>query len=267
MVRLTLTPAANAALEEYCALTDVASKDENKRQAIKHLIRLQIGDPIDHQMLLDASQYLVQQAKCNGDELAKPWRLDTLLKGSTIYNPPPTPKPEPTPEYKALMRRLTEQEEKRQYERMVNDGPQNETFRQRFPDASFNPAISHGQGPQAEEPDDVTYADVNRQVILIINVLVSIIACSVTIWFAARRWDVPQRLSLSMFGSGLVALAEVAIYLGYIKRIKDAKQKELAKVEKKEIVETWVIDKTEKPKLLVEAANDSNVRFRKGRQG
>ncbi|KAH9837461.1 ATP-dependent RNA helicase chl1 [Teratosphaeria destructans] len=268
MVQLTVTPAAKAALEEYSALENGACRDGSARQAIKDLTRLRIGEPIDHQKLLDVSQYLVRHAKCSDDELAKPWRLDSLLKGSTIYSPPPPPKPEPTPEYKELMQRLREQEEKRQYERMVNDGPQNETFKQRFPDASFDPAISHGKGPQAEEPDDVTYADVNRQMILIINVLVSIIACSFTIWFAARRWDVPQRLSLSMFGSGLVALAEVAIYLGYIKRIKDAKQKELAKVEKKEILEIWVIDKTEeKPRLLVEAANDSNVRSRRGRHG
>jgi hypothetical protein len=164
------------------------------------------------------------------------------------------------------MRCLREQEEKRQYERMINAEAHNETFRQQAPNkyAAFDPATSHGQGPQADEPDDVTYADVNRQMILIINVLVSIIACSVTIWFAARRWDVPQRLGLSMSGSGVVALAEVAIYLGYIKRVKDAKDKEVKKVERKEIVETWVIDKIDGITTAAKT-EDNSMRFRKGK--
>ena len=142
------------------------------------------------------------------------------------------------------MQHLRAEEEQRQYERMVNPAPQSETFSQRFPHAthSFNPATSIGISTAADEVDEVTYADVNRQMALIINVLVSIIACSVAIWMAARRWEVPQRLGLSMSGSGLVAVAEVAIYMGYIKRIKDAKDKEVKKVETKEIVETWVLD-------------------------
>lgn len=168
-----------------------------------------------------------------------------------------------TPEYKALMQRLRREEEQRQYERMINPQPQQETFNQRFPNAprTFNPATSIGQGPDANEVDDVTFADVNRQMALIINVLVSIIACSVAIWIAARRWSVPQRLGLSMSGSCLVAVAEVAIYMGYIRRIKDAKDKEKKGVESKEITQSWVLDGTsgrQKPET-------ESVRFRKGK--
>ena len=162
------------------------------------------------------------------------------------------------------MKRLRAEEEERQYERMVNPPPANETFGQRFPNAAytFNPATSIGQAPGADEIDEITYADVNRQVGLIINILVSIICCAVAIWVAARRWDVPQRLGLSMSGSGLVAVAEVAIYMGYIRRIKEAKTKERKLVETKEIVETWVLDgrvSTEKDSL-----NDT-IRYRKGK--
>ena len=165
-----------------------------------------------------------------------------------------------TLEYKALMRNLRKEEEQRQYERMLNPQSQG-TF---GPDASysFNPATSLSHGPAADEVDEVTYADVNRQMALIINVLVSIIACSVAIWIAARRWDVPQRLGLSMSGSGLVAVAEVAIYMGYIRRIKDAKDKEVKKVERKEVVETWVLDGT--TSIAKDSANET-VRYRKGK--
>ena len=155
------------------------------------------------------------------------------------------------------MLRLRKQEEQRQYERMVNPLAPPETFGQRFPNSSttFNPATSHGASA-IDEVDDVTYADVNRQMILIINVLISIITCSVFIWVAARRWSVPSRLGLSMSGSGLVAAAEVAIYFGYLRRLQDARQLELKQVEKKEIIQSWVIDKADAPVTLLSKNED-----------
>ena len=162
------------------------------------------------------------------------------------------------------MKRLRAEEEMRQYERMINPPPPQETFSQRFPNAinGFDPYTSIGSGPAAQEVDEVTYADINRQMALIANVLISIIACSVAIWIAARRWDVPQRLGLSMSGSGLVAVAEVAIYMGYIRRIKEAKDKEVKKVETKEIVDTWVLDGSSSTGKSL--AQDS-TRYRKGK--
>ena len=163
------------------------------------------------------------------------------------------------------MKRLRGEEEQRQYERMLYPSPPAETFSQRLPSATqysgpSNAAGAFGATDNVE--DEVTYADINRQLALIINILVSIIACSVAIWVAARRWEVPQRLGLSMSGSGLVAFAEVAIYMGYIRRIKEAKGKEVKSVEKKEIMETWVLDGA---KSGTKAKIDENVRYRKGK--
>lgn len=147
---------------------------------------------------------------------------------------------------------------------MANPQSSHDTFGQRYPNATrtFNPATSIGQGPDTDEVDDVTFADVNRQMALIINVLVSIIACSVAIWIAARRWSVPQRLGLSMSGSCLVAVAEVVIYMGYIRRIEDAKITERKIVESKEIVQSWVLD----GKSGVQKTEEGDgVRHRKGK--
>lgn len=112
----------------------------------------------------------------------------------------------------------------------------------------------------AEDIDEVSYADVHRQVVLIINVLVSIICTSVAVWMAARRWSVPQRLGLAFSSSTLVAVAEVVIYMGYLRRIEESKTKERKLVEKKEIVDTWVID----AKTTTE---DSAARYRKNQKG
>lgn len=165
-------------------------------------------------------------------------------------------------EYKRLMQRLRVEEEQRQYERMINPPAQPETFGQRFPMAtsSFG-AIGSST---TDEVDEVTYADVNRQMVLIINVLVSIICTSVAVWMAARRWNVPQRMGLAFFSSTLVAVAEVAIYMGYIRRIQESKATERKQIEKKEILDTWVIDA--KPSSSSNSAIPSDsMRFRKGK--
>jgi len=161
------------------------------------------------------------------------------------------------------MARLREEEERRAYDRMVNPPPPVETFAQRFPGTSTYGAAAVTKSPVSNEEDDVTYEDVNRQITLIINVLVTIIASSVTIWMAARYWATPARLALSMGCSILIAAAEVAIYLGYIRRIKGAKTEEQRRKEAKEIVNTWVIDGKKQNVLGADGAD--GMRFRKGK--
>lgn len=137
------------------------------------------------------------------------------------------------------MARLRKDEEARSYEKMLH--PVSETFNLRLPTASqghlFPPTKK-----EIDEDEEVTYADINRQMALIANVLISIIACSIAIWKAAWHWPVPSRLALAMAGSITVAVAEVAIYMGYLGRIADAKMVERKKVEKKTITESWVIE-------------------------
>lgn len=160
------------------------------------------------------------------------------------------------------MARLRDEEEQRAYERMINPPLAAETFEQRFPHATYT-AGSAFPTKDAEE-DDVVYADVNRQLALIINVLVSIICCSVAIWMVARHWSVPQRLALSMTGSGLVAAAEIVIFSGYISRVREAKKTEAARLETKEVMETWVIDAKKDKKGTLVSDRDA-IRHRKGK--
>jgi hypothetical protein len=132
------------------------------------------------------------------------------------------------------MERLRFDEENRAYTRMLQSslrsGAQHETSRL----------------PEDDNDDDVTYADVDRQVALIVNILVSIVACSCAIWMASGHWDTPRRLALSLAGSGLVAIAEVVIYAGYLRRIKAAKHNAKKQTEIKTISQTWMIGGREK---------------------
>ncbi|KAI5239146.1 hypothetical protein E4T43_06920 [Aureobasidium subglaciale] len=254
MVLLTLTPAAKSAVELFNQRSGEKHDDSSRGPSLREPT---VGSPVSHAQLIEVARFLRESDVPSKDD----YRLDALLKGANIYVAPPKPKPQPvcthlthlvattrtdrvsqTAEYLALMARLRREEENIAYQRMIN------------PTTSI-PEPSRIR--VEDEDDEVTYTDVNRQLALIINVLVSIIACSVAIWIAARHWSVPQRMALSMFGSGTVAFAEVAIYMGYIRRIKDAKHTEKKKVETKEVVDTWVIEKKDPKK-------EHELRQRKG---
>ena len=168
------------------------------------------------------------------------------------------------------MARLRREEEDRIYERMTNPLPK-ETFTQRFPNSVHNNLFNTTPTDTGED-DDISYADINRQMALIINILISIVACSVALWLVARQWSTPSRLGLSMGGSGMIGIAEVVIYAGYLRRLKEAREKGKKEVELKEIVKTWVIGGDEgissvnKPRLIEsKQSHGENIRMRRAR--
>lgn len=140
------------------------------------------------------------------------------------------------------MARLRREEEARAYERMINPPIVAETFAQRFPASQTAKLFpTRTQSGSDENNDEITYSDINRQMALVINILVSILACSVAIWMASSHWSTPKRLGLSMGGSGLIGIGEVIVYAGYLRRLKQAREKGKKHVEVKEILKTWVI--------------------------
>jgi hypothetical protein len=139
------------------------------------------------------------------------------------------------------MARLRREEELRAYEQMTNPPPPMETFTQKFPASSAAFAFSSNQDPAGNLEDEVTYADVDRQMALIFNVLISIVACAGGLWVVARWWSTPARLALSMGGSLLVGIAEVVVYLGYVRRVGEAKGKARGLKEVKEVINTWAV--------------------------
>lgn len=144
------------------------------------------------------------------------------------------------------MDRLRRDEEERQYQRMINPPPPTETFSQRFPSSATG--MAHGFA-EVNRPsrasdlgdDDVTYNDVHRQFMLVLNFLVTIFGSAATLWILARWWSTPARLFLTMGGALVIAIAEVGLYSAYIWHLSDAKQKDNKTREVKEVVQTWVV--------------------------
>lgn len=89
MVFLTITTGTAEAIQVYLELNTAAKSD------VLPLESIDLGSPIDHWKLMEISKSLVEQAKAKEDvEGSKRWRLDALLKGAKVSQPPPPPKPE-----------------------------------------------------------------------------------------------------------------------------------------------------------------------------
>ncbi|KAI0400743.1 endoplasmic reticulum-based factor for assembly of V-ATPase-domain-containing protein [Xylaria palmicola] len=218
-----------------------------------------VGKPISHGQILNTLRTL--KAHGHGG-----FRLEQLLRGSALYVPPPKPKPEPTDEYKELMARLRHEEEERSYERMIRKAPPRETFAERFPLAPVAHSFAEVNKPSKAsdmELDEVEYGDVQKQMTLIINFLVSVFGCGAALWKAAQWWPVSTRLFLSLGGAILVAITEVAVYSAYTWRMSQGDKKQAKMKEVREVVKTWVVgddddevDRKEPMSLLIEG--DSN---------
>ncbi|RCI09327.1 hypothetical protein L249_1412 [Ophiocordyceps polyrhachis-furcata BCC 54312] len=201
-----------------------------------------IGQPISHGEVVDLWTRL--RPSCS---------LEKLLQGSRVYAEPPAPKPEPSDEYKALMARLRHEEAARTYQRMV-DAPR---FQPTTTTAQNFAAVNRPSGA-AEKDDEVTYGEVQRQVMLIINFLVSILGVAGTLWAAARWWSLPARLLLTLSGAIVVAVAETAVYRAYVWRMGRARAKQKALPETKKVVNTWVVGKdADAPVQLLKTSRDS----------
>ncbi|MCJ1301660.1 hypothetical protein MMC08_004461 [Hypocenomyce scalaris] len=244
MVQLTMTPAIVAALQA-CHKINPSILSSDAQATDPSLEDPVVGHPISHGQIIGMSRSIRKHADSPGEarmaagELPS-YHLDDLLRGSRVYIEPSKPKAEPSPEYKALMARLRREEEARAYERLINPPLPVESFSQRFP-ATHPELFPASTQAEIDQDDEITYADVNRQMALILNILVSIVACSVAIWLAASHWSTPKRLGLSMGGSLMIGVAEVVVYTGYLRRLKEARVKGKREVEIKEVIKTWVI--------------------------
>lgn len=135
------------------------------------------------------------------------------------------------------MARLRHEDEARRYERLVNPPPSHLTAAHAGFQEVNRPrsAVDLGDG-------SVTLDDAHRQLALVVNFLVSIFGCAYTVWHAAQWWGVTARLLLALATAIVVAIAEVAVYSGFVWRMGEAKKVQGKVREVKEVVNTWVVE-------------------------
>ncbi|PHH62792.1 hypothetical protein CDD81_6684 [Ophiocordyceps australis] len=238
MVLLTMTRPVVDVLSslDTCSLDTCPSHGSSADEPPLH--EPAIGKPISHAQLLALWRKLQSSPPMSA---SSPYCLEQLLSGSSVFLPPPPPKPEPSAEYKALMARLRREEAARTYERMMK-----QPLEARLPAAAQSFAAANRPTSSTDlGDDDVTYAEVHRHLVLILNFIASIVGVAATLWIAARWWSLPARFFLTLGGSILVAVAEVIVYQGYIWRLSQAKSKQQSVQEVKKVVSTWVVGKTD----------------------
>ncbi|KAM0275765.1 hypothetical protein ACHAQH_007425 [Verticillium albo-atrum] len=249
MVRLTMTPSIVEGLKILDHNSDAKATSEDQiADAPKATIGAfntdpslddpQPGKPITHAQVIDLWKRL-------SDDDHRGFTLEELLRESQVYISPPPPRPEPSPEYKALMARLRRDEEQRSYERMLKQPSRMQAFSEQFPTALSTAQgfaeVNRPTNKSDEGDDEVTLEDVHRQVMLIFNFMVSIVGVAGTIWVAARWWSTPARLFVTMGGALVVGIAEVAVYSGYIWRMGEAKKQQVKVKEIREVVQSWEV--------------------------
>ncbi|PSR80475.1 endoplasmic reticulum-based factor for assembly of V-ATPase-domain-containing protein [Coniella lustricola] len=238
MVLLTMTHSIVEALQIRDKIT---SPDTPAVEGEPPLDEPAVGQPITHSQILDLCTSL------QGHGVSE-YSLESLLSGARVYIPPPPPKPEPTPEYKALMARLRHDEEERKYQRMVKtaNAPLGSQQYATLSSGSLAHSFAEVNRPsnKVDEGDnEVTLDEVHRQMVLIINFLLTILGTAATLWILARWWNTPARLFLTMGGSAIVGVAEIGVYYAYIWHLGEAKKKDQQTKEVQQVVETWVVDK------------------------
>jgi len=259
MVLLTMTASIVEALQLAADTPDKLTNGDTPSLADPA-----IGKPISHTQIIELRNSLQPP-------VTERFPLETLLRGAAVYVPPPPPKAEPvrscsppllpykpqhqltlsapsqTAEYKALMARLRVEQEEREYERLTQkNNSTREMFAQRFPGAPMDMAHAFAETNRPFRADDIDgdefeFGDVQRQVTLIFNFLLSIIGVGAALWMLAKWWPTPARLFLAMGGSIVVAIAEVVVYSIFNWRMKEGSKREDRKKEQKEIMNTWVV--------------------------
>ena len=150
------------------------------------------------------------------------------------------------------MARLRADAERRSYASMTNASvlpySRSSIHPTTSPAHAFTSTANYMQSSQlgVEEEDGVgttaeALADIDKQLSVVINILVSVFACGAAIWVVARWWATGPRLAVSLLGAGGVGIAETVVYWGYIRKVSEAKRKEKVMKEKKEVLATHVV--------------------------
>lgn len=249
MVLLTQTPAIVTALQSYADLEIDGVRTLQGTSSEPSLESPTAGSPVSHAQVLQLFHALKLK-----DPHSYPHLAD-LLRGSNVYLTPRTPKPAQSNEYKELMARLRAEQEARDYERMLTPatapaGGKNPFARYAAPNSAKAWDLGDSSaGDAEEEPEqEARLKDVDAQISLIINILVSILACGATFFLLLRYtgWSDEIRVLVSMLGAVVVGIAELALYVGFVMRTDDAKRKEKGRKEERTIQRTWVIEGKQK---------------------
>ncbi|XRM38176.1 hypothetical protein ABZX51_001609 [Aspergillus tubingensis] len=261
MVLLTTTPSILSAIE---ALPPTSRHDISLPDT------LNLEDPISHDQLIKIARYFRQKPTTDSSSsIDRSKTLNSLLRGTKVYVPPPPKKPEPSPEYLALKARLLAAAETDAYNRMTSTS--SFTSSGFFPPssrtpASTKPSIFTSSTPTLEalhnkhnpNNDDDNETDPLTPG-LVLNIFLSVLITGFSVYWALRSFRSPEMLVstvarvwsgkgtgqgvsesvkvlVSLGAAVVVGVAEVMIYAIYLRKVEVARGRERRVKERKVVV-------------------------------
>ncbi|CAR22496.1 VPH2-like protein [Lachancea thermotolerans] len=129
-----------------------------------------------------------------------------------------------TDEFKEHLEKLRSEQEEKDYQAMVR---------------------RDGLGAMLEDREELTPAQmakqVKEQITTVFNVLVSVVSVVFAVWYwtgSSTHMEPPTRVLLCLFGGILVLVADVVVYNSYLRKIEEARVRERSKKERKTVVKT-----------------------------
>ncbi|BCR94536.1 TMEM199/VMA12 family protein [Aspergillus luchuensis] len=259
MVLLTTTPPILSAIK---ALPPTSRHDFSLPDT------LNLEDPISHDQLIKIARYFRQKPTTDSSpSVDRSKTLNSLLRGTKVYVPPPPKKPEPSPEYLALKARLLAAAETDAYNRMTSSFSSSSFFppSSRTP-ASTKPSIFTSSTPTLEalhnkhnpKNDDDNGTDPLTPG-LVLNIFLSVLITGFSVYWALRSFRSPEMLVstvarvwrgkgtgqgvsesvkvlVSLGAAVVVGVAEVMIYAIYLRKVEVARGRERRVKERKVVV-------------------------------
>ncbi|KAJ5095615.1 hypothetical protein NUU61_004971 [Penicillium alfredii] len=251
MVLLVTTDGILAALEAVPA---------SRRDELELPASLELHGPITHESLLRLSRHLQNNTEYTDTNLTpgSPTVLASLLRGTTVYVPPPPKKPEPSPEYLASKARLLALSEQAAYQRLLNP--------------TYTPTPDHADPHTFSSTEGEIVSEETLTPSLVLNIFLSVIITGFSVYWALTTFATPGiiaetfaawtglqteesrarasagqqgqgaseavRVLLSLFAALAVAIAEAFLYGAYLGKVEKARVKERKIQERKTVVGT-----------------------------
>lgn len=148
-------------------------------------------DSVSHKELIELAR-----------ELPDPWTLRGLLRGTSVYNTPPPPPVPKSKDFIELMEKLRNDEAEREYQQMLGKPT--------------------SQQPTVVDPQEMK--DMKEQLTTVVNIMISIFSVGFAVWYWSSSISDSYRVLLAVFGSIVTAIAEAVVYLGYRRRLNEARE-------------------------------------------
>ncbi|KAJ5341230.1 hypothetical protein N7541_010354 [Penicillium brevicompactum] len=204
---------------------------------------LELQGPIAHEQLIRLAKHLQNDTEYKAQNSHKPTILSSLLRGTTVYVPPPPKKPEPSAEYLASKARLLAASEQESYNRLL--------------DPSYRPAPEHADPYSSPYTSDGSAEEDTLTLSLVSSIFISVLVTGFAVYGALTKFSAPDivaqwfassgdvtevqrqgageavRVLFAIFSAISVAVAESFLYFTYLGKVESAKAKERKRKEKK----------------------------------